>query len=558
MTRTRRHSLVDLGAGSVAATAAFLLALVATLAVMPSVASAATVSGTVKNGAGYKIMLVRADGTAKKVTITAPSGAFSIAGVRLGNASLQLVNADGSYYGPVVLKTTASAAFIFIKGAADLKLGRVNLKGGCALLAKAPAGRFQTLAAYKAKALRGKPIGAGKFGRVRTAQPLGLNGPGGDLDRDGIINAFDIDDNGNLILDDVDTTGRGASRPHARASLAVVPGEMLAGGVARPRAPRAPAEGAIFMYSCFWLTGVTSINANISTITDLDGLIAQNLPTTLFLQTSLVGAGPASLDGLGNSYLREHSLGGVTYPLINQQGPDTINRTPASFVNGLMEITDAAQRACIWPGAQVDEIGSGDCFVETKQDGTQYPGAVNFVFNTAPALKSYRFDTDAATTEVVYGANGVRPEGDMQFTVPSGASKVTLTFWRPQRKATPGEPANAGGWVDIGGLAYTMQLVAPRQNMDDPGSGTADATGAYSDAVANGVPVTPNMWNNDVLDPALDLPSDPGNTISFTLDLSKCFSSWSSLRSGAWFQAGLVGKAGQNDEASIGLWFKLQ
>lgn len=196
--------------------------------------------------------------------------------------------------------------------------------------------------------------------------------------------------------------------------------------------------------------------------------------------------------------------------------------------------------------------------MQTAQDGTQYPGAVNFVFNTAPALKSYRFDTDTTTTEVVYGANGVRPEGDTQFTVPSDASKVTLTFWRPQRKATPGEPASAGGWVDIGGLTYTMQLGAPRQNMDDPGTGTHDATGAYSDAVANGVPVTPNMWNNDVLDPALDLPSDPGNTISFTLDLSKCFSSWSSLRSGAWFQAGLVGKAGHNDEASIGLWFKLQ
>jgi hypothetical protein len=559
MKPTRRHGLADFGLGSVAAMVVMVLApLMAALAIIPAAASAATVSGVVKNGAGHQVLLVQANGTTKKATITAPSGAFAIRGVKLGTASLQLVNADGSYCGPVVLKTSASKAFIFIRGAASLKLGAITLKNGYALVGRARAGRYQTLAMHTAKAVRGKPIGAGKLGRVLTPPPLGLNGPGGDLDGDGIINAFDIDDNGNLILDDVDATGRGANRPHARASLAAVPGEISARGGARSETARTSAEGAIFMYSCFWLTGVTSINANISTITDLDGLIAQNLPTTLFLQTALVGAGPATLDGLGNSYLRQHSLADVTYPLINQHGPDTINRAPAIFVNGLMEITDAAQRACIWPGAQVDEIGSGDCFVQTAQDGTQYPGAVNFVFNTAPALKSYRFDTDATTTEVVYGANGVRPEGDMQFTVPSGASKVTLTFWRPQRKATPGEPASAGGWVDIGGLTYTMQLVAPRQNMDDPGTGTADATGAYSDAVANGVPVTPNMWNNDVLDPALDLPSDPGNTISFTLDLSKCFSSWSSLRSGAWFQAGLVGKAGHNDEASIGLWFKLQ
>ena len=558
MKRTRRHSLADLGVGSVTAMATLLLTLVAILAVIPAAASAATVSGAVKHGAGYQILLVQANGTTKKATIGAGGGAFSIRGVKLGNATLQLVKADGSFYGPVVLKTSAARAFIFIKGAANLKLGTATLKNGYALAGRARAGRYQTLAAYTAKAVRGKPIGASKLGRVRTARPLGLNGPGADLDRDGIINAFDIDDNGNLILDDIDITGRGANRPHASAPLAAVPAETSADGVARSEAPRASAEGAIFMYSCFWLSGVTSINANISTITDIDGLIAQNLPTTLFLQTALVGAGPASLDGLGNSYLREHSAGGLTYPLINQTGPDTFNRVPATFVNGLMEIADAAQRACIWPGAQVDEIGSGDCFVQTGQDGTQHPGAVNFVFNTAPALKSYRFDTDTTTTEVVYGANGVRPEGDMQFIVPSGASKVTLTFWRPQRKATPGEPASASGWVDIGGLTYTMQLVAPRQSMDDPGTGTADATGAYSDAVANGVPVAPNMWNNGVLDPALDLPSDPQNTISFTLDLSKCFSSWASLQSGAWFQAGFVGKAGHNDEASIGLWFKLQ
>jgi hypothetical protein len=39
---------------------------------------------------------------------------------------------------------------------------------------------------------------------------------------------------------------------------------------------------------------------------------------------------------------------------------------------------------------------------------------------------------------------------------------------------------------------------------------------------------------------------------------AKCFSSWSSLHSGAWFQAAIVGKAGHNDEASIGLWFELE
>jgi hypothetical protein len=559
MRRLRGHHGTGRATLSGAALALILSALLLSVtAVVPAPAKAATVSGTVKSGAGYRLLLVQANGKAKRVTIAA-AGAFSIRGVRLSSASLQLVDADGSYFGPIVLKATATCAFVFIKGSADLKIGTAVLRGGYALVGKARPGRYQTLAAYTAKAVRGKPIGAGRFGRVSTAKPLGFNGAGADLDRDGIVNAFDIDDNGNLILDDVDRSGRGANRPRAGVSGAAVPTGIPARTVSRTAgaAPASPTD-QIFMYSCFWMNDSTSINANISAISDLDGLIAQYLPTTQFLQTKLVGEGRATLDGLGNSYLREHSVGGVTYPLVNQLGPDTFNRAPGTFVNGLLEIADAAQRACIWPGAQVDEIGSGDCFVQTAQDGTQYPGVVNFVFNTTPALKSYRFDTDSATTEVVYGANGVRPEGDMAFTVPTGASKVTLTFWRPQRKATPGETASVAGWVDIGGLSYTMALCAPRQSMDDPGTGTADATGAYSDAVANGVSVVPNQWNNDVLDPALDQPSDPGNTITFTLDLSKCFSSWQSLRSGAWFQAAIVAKAGFNDEASIGLWFELE
>jgi len=133
-----------------------------------------------------------------------------------------------------------------------------------------------------------------------------------------------------------------------------------------------------------------------------------------------------------------------------------------------------------WPGALPSEIGSGDCFMETAADGTKYPGTVNFVFNTAPALESYQFDTDATATTAVYDANGVwdgRPGPNAQIMVPRGASKVTLTFWRPQRKAAPGEPASAGGWVDIGGLWYGVDVspVYTSTNPNAPGSGTMKA-----------------------------------------------------------------------------------
>lgn len=559
MKRLRRHHIMVRKAACAMASAVIVLALllVAT-ALIPASAAAATVSGVVKNGQGYRLLLVQADGTTKKATITATTGAFSIRGVRLGNASLQLVNAGGSYYGPIVLKATATKAFVFIKGSANLKIGTALLKGGYALVVKARAGRYQTLAAYTAKAANRKPIGAGKLGRVKTAKPQGLNGAGADLDCDGVINAFDIDDNGNLIIDNVDRTGRGAERQRAGVSGPAAAAPRSTGARASQVPPGPPplfTDGTFYIFSNFWLTGVTSINASIPGITDMEGLIARNLPTALSLATDFPVGDFAQLDGLGNSYIREHTLDGVTYPLVNDS-------PPTYTADGLLNLTDNARHpggSGIMPGALPSEIGSGDCFVETAADGTKYPGTVNFVFNTAPALQSYQFDTNGAPTAVDYDENGVRPQGNMLFMVPRGASRVTLTFWRPQRKAAPGEPGSAGGWVDIGRLWYSVNLPSPPlTGLDDPGSGTHDPTDAYSSAFANGAPIPQSPWEGGVLDPAVDMPSDPANTISFTLDLAKCFSSWPTVGPGAWFQLGLEARGGYGDNAAIGLWFELE
>ena len=191
--------------------------LVAALCV-PAAAPAASVTGVMSGGIGYKVLLVQANGKARKATITSRTGKFSITGAKLANASLHLVNPDGSYGGPVVLKASATRAYVFIKGTASLNLRSVALKTGWARASRAPTGRYQTLAVCTARAVGGRPAGAGKLGRVRTATPMGLKGAGADLDLDGVISAFDVDDNGNLVLDNVDRSGRGASRPRAGSS----------------------------------------------------------------------------------------------------------------------------------------------------------------------------------------------------------------------------------------------------------------------------------------------------------------------------------------------------
>ncbi len=61
----------------------------------------------------------------------------------------------------------------------------------------------------RARAKKGAPIGAGNFGRVRSKNTRG--GAPGDLDLDGVANPLDIDDDGDLVLDNIDATPTGSA-----------------------------------------------------------------------------------------------------------------------------------------------------------------------------------------------------------------------------------------------------------------------------------------------------------------------------------------------------------
>jgi hypothetical protein len=553
--------------GGVSAGAALLLTLVILCAAAGS-AAAATVSGVLKNGKGFRVVLVQANGTAKKATISKQSGAFAIRGVKLAGASLQLVRGDGSYFGPIVLKTSATKAFCTIKGAASLKVGKATLKSSYALVKTVPSGRFDMRPAYTAKAVRGRPVGAGKLGRVTTGEPSGLRGPGADLDRDGIVGAFDIDDNGNLILDNVDRTGRGSGRPLAQRSAAgptaAAPSASLLGGSRDdppppppgPKPPPGPQPDQEFrMFSNFKLTNQTSINVSIPGLVNVDELIAREVPRTVSLATQVIGGSQATLDGLGNSYLQPHTLAGVTYP--------QVNFAPPTYTGTSLNISKLDMDAQISPGALPSEIGPGDSFIQTAPDGVSYPGMLNFVFNTAPALKSYQFNTDAAPTEMVYDGSGVAWPGmtpGTRLVVPAGATSIALTWWRPQRKAGPGETGNADGWVDIGGLGYNADIPNAAQASEGGPflSGTHNARGAYSNAASNGVPIATTSTDESVIDPATDAPANPANTLSFTVSFPAAFSEWATFGSGTVFDFDIQARSEYGDNAARKLCFVLQ
>jgi hypothetical protein len=206
------------------------------------------------------------------------------------------------------------------------------------------------------------------------------------------------------------------------------------------------------------------------------------------------------------------------------------------------------------PGALPAQIGSGDAFVEVAQGGAQYPGVVNFVFNTVPALASYQFG-DASPTAMVYDSGGV-PANHSLLMVPSGAKEVTLTWWRPQRRAAPGE---VGSWIDMGGLSYDAPLLGPAITGEgDELPGTYDAVGAYTSAVSNGVSVPVDAGGWGVVDPAADAPANAGHTMSMTISLEKVFSEWATFGPGTRFELDLEARTAFGDLSSSRVRFELE
>jgi hypothetical protein len=176
-------------------------------------------------------------------------------------------------------------------------------------------------------------------------------------------------------------------------------------------------------------------------------------------------------------------------------------------------------------GAKAPEIGSGDAFVERITTGgseTQLPGVLNYAFSTTPALTSWSEGGRSGTISYPVAPGTPGTPGSPIGVSGSGDVIVTMTFWRPQRKAIPGS-AEGSGWVDIGRLKYTADV--PNGPSDpgggDPGRGPGNCPGStYSTSDPN-LTVT----GDGVLDSASDRPSDPANALTFSINLTQCLAS---------------------------------
>jgi hypothetical protein len=144
--------------------------------------------------ASYTVVALAADGRTR--TVENVRGRFEIV-PPARTVTLHLLGSTGRYLGPVVIAGRNSR--VVVKVRAGAKLGTIRVRDGYARPARrVPARRRGS--GRRARARDGVPIGAGVLGRVRS-RAAGPGGAGRDRDLDGIPGRFDVDDDGDLVLD---------------------------------------------------------------------------------------------------------------------------------------------------------------------------------------------------------------------------------------------------------------------------------------------------------------------------------------------------------------------
>lgn len=505
---------------------------------------------------GYTVIALASDGKARtarakpKFRLRPPAK----------NVTLQLRDAEGVYAGPVVAATRKKGKRAIIGVKAGASLGRTAVKPAKGY-AKAPRTPKKSLDANRrARAKKGVPIGAGRFGRVRSRRTRG--GVPGDRDLDGIPDVLDVDDDGDLKLDSSDSAG-------GRLAMAAQSDEQIN-----------------FFFSRLTHTLDTTANANATGLTaaDMDTALSTGgdlLVSVLPTQGVPGDIGPNSpeLDCGGSIqqpprpeglvYCRPHPSGGIgtigRYSGAETPFPDCCDPDG----DGLGTLTadtgplgEQQTAMTLHHHATTEQIGTGDLMIQHVTNGdlgvTAYLAQLQYVFASVPALVAYD-DGQGNESTLEYpvpGANpgppgpGTRDNGIPVAAGPNGDVVLTLTFWRPQREAVP-EWGETGQWIDIGGLRYEVQMEE---------SGKRCPQGAFSEndlnLELNGSQLADQFPGfSDLAD---DQPANRANTFTYSLNLTRCLGS-----NGFSFNSGedrafsfLASNPAGIDNAQQSIWFK--
>lgn len=481
------------------------------VAVAPGAATAATtpkpITGKLSRP-GYTVIALAASGAA--TTQRARTGRFALR-PPAQRVTLHLRAPDGSYAGPIVVASASKGtrAIVGIRAGAGLGTLTISRSKGYARPARRLPQKW-IVSSWLARARQGVPIGAGKVGLVRST-PSRTSAPR-DSDFDGIPDSLDIDDDGDLILDDYD-------RP-APLRAAQVGGTFADGS----RLQVTTALGAE--------TIADAVNVNGGS-TDEQVAASQRDNGHLNLEWIGIDAGSGELDCGKLTYCSAGGTGRFTpSPLLSRQVAAPFPECCDADRDGLGTLTQGGPGAMAQPGggamatyhgATSDQIRAGDVLIERGTvNGTPQESAstLGFVYATFPVVAAYSDGQGNAAT-LSYPRSDALPALPVRAG-PNGDVVLRLTLWRPQRPRVPGDPGE-GKWMDVGNLTYTVAVGGSTQP-DCPQSSFSDPDGNLTPLTTSPFPrLDPGAGG--VSDHTGDQPSNPANTISYTLNLTACLAS---------------------------------
>ena len=566
---------------------ALALLLLALLVLAPGAAQAkraakATITGTFATGGrtmtGWRVLGLASSGRVVSAPVTGLRFTLKVRKADVKGLSLQLVDADSGYAGPIVLRRVKRIGATRLSASAKLALGRIDLKQGYASLHRS-LGAKSVLSTGSAKVrltAAGAPVGAGRLGLIRKSNRRSdradgggaLGGActagaaesqaGGDCDADGVPNFADVDDNGNLTLDSVDTATADTSarvnitfgtlvgfsqQLNAYAAETTVddinawlgaggPGSGMSMGFYLSERFIDPASTS-FPFRDVWLTctedqpwcapGAAGATATVGGMSPNPAI----LPTydghpmakwdTMPWQDYTGSTCPE--DTTGSAPACEPIAGGHPNSLI---GMDRL------YGGGK---PDRVWIASVTPNS-TDTLGAVRpkdvlTLYAEESDGTVYaqPATITPYFVTSPALQGYI--VDGTPTTVAYPLADGEPGGSWGRSLELGADgRLTLRIWRPQRLQLPGETAE---FYDVAGLRWGVMI-----------DSYYDSSGNYQNLHTLGDPCMPTSLGGVDLLPHPDVKAqmvdattadfatvpanrnDPSAYIEFTIDADQC------------------------------------
>jgi hypothetical protein len=471
-----------------------------------STAKAATVSGRVTGAKGYTLVVM---GRTRIVVLVklASGGGFKVKAGR--DVTLQLLRPNHTFFGPIVVAHAAGRAYEALAGH-NLALGALRLRAGYAAPSRPVSTKVVDRSVWARADRAGKPVGAGNLGllvrkhnvrAIMADMRQGASGsgplpPGGDPTHVGIVTAFNAD-----------VTGAGVPN-NENAASAQASGNGLFTEIFQPLEMSVNADAV----------GVTP--AQISDIVKqdlrLDFYLDSRAARGATVSGVTVDCGALAYCASGTGTATVTNSGNTTGPA----GGPWDGTVPANPNSPGVFSTQIA------PNVGTAQINPGDVFLvhyRTPSGDVIQPTTLTTYFLTVPAVASY--DAGAGAQPVSYPvANGAPGTAGNPIRMNSG--KLTLSLWRPQRAALPGE---AGSFFDIGHLHYGIPIST---QSGETGCGPQFYSGLSPTLQAN--QSSQDTFFNalfPLLDTAADAPASQSSQMGFTIDLGGCMAAHGALTS---------------------------